>query len=125
MKYFCYNNVIIGTMLTPHLQSRFIEKVLTDRAGQQFRVLFLVTLVDGGVKAQFVSAHPIFEAAKIAGLPGRIVKMSSWPKLCLPAIKTATKAVETKIRSWTRVASPYYSSFDFFMSQPTRAPSLL
>ena len=46
-------------MLTPNLQSRFIEKVLTDRGGQQFRVLFLVSLVDGEVRGQIVSAQPV------------------------------------------------------------------
>jgi hypothetical protein len=118
-------------MLTPHLQSRFIEKVLTDRSGRQFRVLFLVSLVNGEVRGQIVSAQPIFEEVMAASLPGHVSKGrarhesadSPWTKLCLPAIKSATKAIDAKIRSWTRVASPYYSSFDFFMSQPTRAPS--
>jgi len=109
-------------MLTPNLQSRFIEKVLTDRAGQQFRVLFLVSLVDGEVRGQIVSAQPI-ETIKSARLPGRVSKGSPWTKLCLPAVKSITKIVDTKIRSWSRVASPYYSSLEFFMSQPTRAPS--
>lgn len=110
-------------MLTPHLQSRFIEKVLTDRFGQQFRVLFLVSLVNEEVHARIVSAQPIFEATKTAALPGRVSKMSSWTKLCLPCTKAAAKIIASRVRSWSRVASPYYSSLDFFMSQPTRAPS--
>src|ERR1035437_4158582 len=109
-------------MLTPNLQSRFIEKVLTDRNGQQFRVLFLVSLVDGEVRGQIISAQPIFEAVKAVGLPGRVYKGSPCTKLCLPCTKAATKIIESKVKSWSRVASPYYSSLEFFMSQPTRAP---
>jgi hypothetical protein len=110
-------------MLTPHLQSRFIEKVLTDRTGRQFRVLFLVSLVNGEVRGQIVSAQPIFEGVRVASLPGRVAKATSWSKLCLPCTKAAAKIIGSKVRSWTRVASPYYSSLEFFMSQPTRAPS--
>jgi hypothetical protein len=110
-------------MLTPHLQSRFIEKVLTDRTGQQFRVLFLVSLVNGEVRGQIVSAQPIFEGVRVASLPGRVYKVLPCTKLCLPCTKAAAKIIESKVRSWSRVASPYYSSLEFFMSQPTRAPS--
>jgi hypothetical protein len=110
-------------MLTPHLQSRFIEKILTDRNGQQFRVLFLVSLVNGEVRGQIVSAQPVFDEVKAAGLPGRVYKMASCTKLYLSCTKAAAKIIQTKIRSWSRVASPYYSSLEFFMSQPTRAPS--
>jgi hypothetical protein len=112
-------------MLTPHLQSRFIEKVLTDRSGQQFRVLFLVSLVNGEVRGQIISAQPIFETAKTAGLPGRVAKVAPWVNLCLPCTKAAAKIIESKVRPWSRVASPYYSSLEFFMSQPTRAPSFI
>jgi hypothetical protein len=110
-------------MLTPHLQSRFIEKVLTDRAGRQFRVLFLVSLINGEVRGQIISAQPIFEGVRAVSLPGRVVKMTSWTRLCLSCTKAAAKIIESKVKSWSRVASPYYSSLEFFMSQPTRAPS--
>jgi len=110
-------------MLTPHLQSRFIEKVLTDRSGRQFRVLFLVSLVNGEVRGQIVSAQPIFEGATAAALPGRVAKAMPWSTLCLPCTKAAAKIIASRIHSWSRVASPYYSSLEFFMSQPTRAPS--
>ena len=110
-------------MLTPNLQSRFIEKVLTDRAGQQYRVLFLVSLVNGEVRGQIVSAQPIYEDANVIRLPGRVAKAQSFVKLCLPCTKAAAKIISSSVRSWARVASPYYSSLEFFMSQPTRAPS--
>jgi len=110
-------------MLTPHLQSRFAEKILTDRTGRQFRVLFLVSLVDGEVRAQFVSAQPIFNATN-AALPGRVAKSTPWSKLCLPCTKAAAKIISSRVKSRSRVASPYFSSLEFFMSQPTRAPSL-
>jgi hypothetical protein len=110
-------------MLTPHLQSRFIEKVLTDRNGQQFRVLFLVSLINGEVRGQVVSAQPIYGQVKTVSLPSSVAKETSWSKLCLPCTKAAAKIIGSKIRPWTRVASPYYSSLEFFMSQPTRAPS--
>ena len=110
-------------MLTPHIQSRFLEKVLTDRNGRQYRVLFLVSLVNGEVRGQIVSAQPVFEEAKSIRLPGRTASAPSFVKLCLPAVKSAAKVTESRMSSWSRVASPYYSSLEFFMSQPTRAPS--
>ena len=109
-------------MLTPHLQSRFIEKVLTDRNGQQFRVLFLVSLVNGEVRGQIVSAQPIFETAKTPGFPGRVQGCISGKSL-FAVHKSRRKNHQSKVRTWSRVASPYYSSLEFFMSQPTRAPS--
>ena len=98
-------------MLTPYVQSKFVEKVFTDEAGRQFKLTFLVTLINGEVKARLVSATPVaqpFEPSEVA---------------CLPVV-ISNKEVETEfVPTFTPVASPYFSLDYLISSQPTRAPS--
>jgi len=106
-------------MLTPNLQSKFIEKILTDRDGRQFRVLFIVSLVEGEIRGQIVSAQPIGE--RIKNIESRIKSKNEI--LCLPCKKSDFAPILTSyFLLLTSFLSPY-SSLDFFMSQPTRAPS--
>ena len=99
-------------MLTPSLQSRFITKILTSASGEQFQVVFLVTLINGEVKAQVISAEPlikknIFNDSSVAYLP--------------EAHKKAP-ILFTYISSLKSIFFPFNSLF-FFNSQPTRAPA--
>lgn len=93
-------------MLTPHLRSQFVTKILTSPSGEQFRVVFLVAVVNGEVKAQVVSATPVKVAAN----------------LCLPLQKNSENFV-VSTNSQKETFSPYFNSLFFFNSQPTRAPS--
>ena len=99
-------------MLTPSLQSRFVTKILTSASGEQFRVLFLVTLINGEVKAQVISAEPlikknIFNNSSIAYLP-EVYKKTLFSFTYISPLKS--------------IFSPFNSLF-FFNSQPTRAPA--
>ncbi len=97
-------------MLTPHLRSQFVTKILTSASGEQFKVVFLVALVNGEVKAQVISAEPVSKAQAAA-------------PLCLPCVKNNEKFVNFK-KSPKATPSPFYNELFFFNSQPTRAPSL-
>ncbi len=95
-------------MLTPHLRSQFVTKVLTSPSGEKFQVVFLVGLVNGEMKAQVVSA----------------VSLTAAEPLCLPVKKSDQKLVTfSKSRKGT-FSTPFFNQFFFFNSQPTRAPSL-
>ncbi|MES3031219.1 MAG: hypothetical protein V4697_02295 [Patescibacteria group bacterium] len=92
-------------MLTPVLKSQFVTRIITNASGEQFKVVFLVTLVNGKPEAQIVSATSLSQ--KVYALPKPVVK---------------TKAVYTYQPSFSSIISPLNSLF-FFNSQPTRAPS--
>jgi hypothetical protein len=92
-------------MLTPLSRSQFVTKILTSATGEQFRVVFLVALINGEVKAQVVSATPIAQC--IHCLPEAAIKV--------PVSFTYTPTFIPKIL--------IFDSLEFFMSQPTRAPA--
>lgn len=105
-------------MLTTY-KPQFIEKIFTDQLGQQFRLTFLVTIVDGEYRGRLVSAEPI--SKKVDLLNGKV--SSSETPVCLPIICEQKEPDTAYTPSCKEVISPFNSLF-FFMSQPTRAPSL-
>lgn len=107
-------------MLTSY-KPQFIEKIFTDQLGQQFRLVFLVTNVDGEMKGRLVSAELV---SKKAGLLNGVenFNISYEAPVCLPIICEKVEADTTYISSCKKILSPFNELF-FFMSQPTRAPS--
>ena len=99
-------------MLTPSLQSRFVTKILTSASGEQFRVVFLVVLINGEVKAQVISAEPLIKK--------NIFNDSS--VAYLPETHKRTLVFFIYISPLKSIFSPFNSLF-FFNSQPTRAPA--
>ena len=93
-------------MLTPYSRSKFITKILTSANGEQFKVIFLVALIDGKVQAQVVSVEPIVVPSVI----------------CLPTISQKNPVTFAYAPASAPVVSPF-SPLLFFNSQPTRAPS--
>lgn len=104
--------VFIKAMLTPYVNSQFVEKVFTDRAGRQFRMVFLVALVNGEVKGRLVSVQPLAQESF----------KNTAEVICLPIICPKNETVTEYIAPTIPVVSPYNELF-FFTSQPTRAPS--
>ena len=102
-------------MLKPSIPSKFVERIITSQTGEQYRVLFQITLVNGEVKARVVSAELIAE--QISG----VSKKSE--VLCLPCISTPVIADTIYVSNFAPAVSPF-TSLLFFTSQPTRAPSL-
>jgi hypothetical protein len=101
-------------MLTTY-RPNFIEQIFTDLSGRQFRLVFLVSNVDGKLKGHLVSAEPVSAKARLRGSVEESVFL-------LPIVCPQTKTVTEYISSFTPIVSPYNELF-FFTSQPTRAPS--
>lgn len=93
-------------MLTPYLRSQFVTKILTSANGEQYKVVFLVALVNGEVKAQIISAEPMVKATPV----------------CLPKAVVKSPATFTYVAPTTPVVS-FFNELFFFNSQPTRAPA--
>lgn len=93
-------------MLSTHLRSQFVTKILTNATGEKFRVVFLVALVNGEVKAQVVSATPLTQPEAV----------------CLPKVHVKSPTTFTYTPTFSSKVSLFNSLF-FFTSQPTRAPS--
>jgi len=99
-------------MLTPYSHSKFITKTLTSIHGGEFRVVFLVSFVNGKMKAEVVSATPLpqsFAKPTVACLPSPIIK---------------NEVSFTYTPAFSSIISPY-TSFFFYTSQPTRAPAVV
>lgn len=95
-------------MITPYSQTKFVEKLITSRNGEVFKVVFCVSLVDGQIKATVVSATPVIEKAEVSLLP------------ILNKKQVSTFVKEIVLNDL--IVSPFFN-LEFFMSQPTRAPS--
>jgi hypothetical protein len=83
------------------------------------RVHFIVSEVDGRFKGHIIAVEPVEAISSINptnSVPARQVFL-----LAQPSEKSQAKKIVRAIPS-TAHFSPYFS-FEFFMSQPTRAPS--
>lgn len=98
-------------MLKPIQPSKFIERIITSQTGERYRVVFLVTLVNGEVKAKAISAKLISDSDFAPVV------------LALPGATTTVTGDTAYIFEYSPVVSPF-TSLLFFTSQPTRAPSL-
>ncbi len=96
------------TISNKQLQGIF-ERILKDKNGVLVRVQFTVVEVNGIFTPQIISATPLVSKVEEA--------------ICLPCVKDAKVIVEDVTPSFVSKISPYFT-LDFFMSQPTRAPSL-
>ncbi|HEY4511849.1 MAG TPA: hypothetical protein VJH55_03340 [Candidatus Paceibacterota bacterium] len=106
-------------MLLTQFQPKYVEKILTNEKGEQFRVVFLVAFVDGQIKAKIVSMERVGE--------GCTTQNSSFGDetskvLRLPELKKSEHQEFSYTPFFSDQVSPFYPLF-FFNSQPTRAPS--
>lgn len=104
-------------MLTPYSRSQFVEKTLTDVNGRQFRVVFLVSVVNGELKGRIISAKPV--AQNILALAGAV----SDAGFCLPCAKASKESETPYFASPAPFVSPYFDAELLLTAQPTRAPS--
>jgi hypothetical protein len=83
------------------------EKILRAKDGRLVRVHFVVSEMDGRFKGHIIAAEPVEPI-----------------QFFLPAQPSSQARAKNPVRAIPSTAhfSPYFS-FEFFMSQPTRAPS--
>ena len=96
---------------------QLIERIFTDQHGRQFRMVFMVAVVDGELKGKLVSVQPISAASH--KLNGAV----SSGTICLPISCSVKKAETIYVADFAPVVSPYVSLESLMTSQPTRAPS--
>lgn len=102
--------------------SQFMSRIFTDVNGRQFRLTFLVAVVNGELRGHLISAEPLPSSSPIEISLGSVSCAVNEP-FCLP-ISLAVKQPATEyVASFAPVASPYYSLEFLINSQPTRAPS--
>jgi hypothetical protein len=101
---------------------QFVSRIFTDLSGRQFRMTFLVAVVNGELKGQLVSVQPI--SVSHLQLTGETLNDLQTREgiVCLPIYCPKKKAETAYVPGFTPVISPYTELF-FFTSQPTRAPS--
>lgn len=98
-------------MLTIHsnqLNSTF-ERIVRDKNGVLFRIRFIIENIDGRPQPRIVSAEAL--------------KKTTEQVIFLPKEKVAKVIVEDRTPSFISFFSPF-ETLEFFMSQPTRAPSV-
>ena len=104
----------VSAASTPQL----IERIFTDKCGRQFKMIFLVAVVDGEIKGKLVSVQPLSQST--LKLKGNSVTSDI---ICLPIVCSDKKGDTIYASSFTPVVSPYVSLEFLMTSQPTRAPS--
>jgi hypothetical protein len=98
-------------------QPQLIERIFTDQHGRQFRMVFMVAVVNGELKGKLVSVQPISAAS--AKLHGTV----SSGVICLPAECAAKEGDTLYVQHVAPIVSPYTSTEFLINTQPTRAPS--
>lgn len=103
-------------MLIQYNQPKFVERIFVSKDGRQFKVVFLVAVVNGELKGQIVSVQLLSKA-----LTGEC-SQNSIP--CLPISSPSNKSKSEYVPYYAPFVSPF-SELLFFTSQPTRAPSFV
>lgn len=111
-------------MLTPLNQSQFISRIFSDATGRQFRLTFLVAIVNGKVRGHLISAEPVSRTNNQVSITNyQLTGAVSDGNFCLPIICNNKKPATTYVSSLKPIATPYFSLEFLINSQPTRAPA--
>ncbi|MFA6554159.1 MAG: hypothetical protein WCS89_01495 [Candidatus Paceibacterota bacterium] len=114
-------------MITPYSNSQFLSRIFTDAVGRQFRLTFLVAVVNGELKGRLVSAQPVSantnNQTPITNLQLTGSVCDSSNAFCLPIVFSNKKPATVYAPYFAPVVSPYFSLEFLINSQPTRAPS--
>jgi len=115
-------------MITPYSNSQFLSRIFTDANGRQFRLTFFVSVVNGELKGQLVSAQPVSVSRSVSDVTRQLTGSVSGNSgadasvFCLPIVCSEKKPATEYIPAYVPIVSPYTELY-FFTSQPTRAPS--
>jgi hypothetical protein len=113
-------------MLTPY-RPQFIEKILTDAYGREFRVTFAVSFVDGEVRGRIISAQPLHDGSGLALKGVRAERKTSVASTmpCLPVFFSNKASDTAYVPAYASTISHYFSLEFLINSQPTRAPAFV
>jgi hypothetical protein len=99
-------------MLQVKSQGKIVEKIVRTKTGEYVLAVFLVEDFGGEFKVRVISVKPIEKLA------GAIEKVK-----CLSGCSLKSPAVISYRHKYHSVVSPFFNNLEFFVSQPTRAPS--
>ena len=100
-------------MLTLKPQGKIVERIVRARTGQFVRAVFLVLESEGGLDVRLLSVCPIKKSGKANSF-----------SLCLRGNCLKSSPVISHRPRYIPTVSPFFNTLEFFVSQPTRAPSL-
>ena len=99
-------------MITLKPQGKIVEKMVRTKTGEYVWAVFLVVENNGEFKVRVLSVKPIDK------LVGAIEKAK-----CLKGCSLKSPAVISYRHKYFSLVSPFFNNLEFFVSQPTRAPS--
>lgn len=103
-------------MLAIKSQQKIVQKVLKAKNGEFVLATFFVVEQNGELQVRLLSVQPFGSSKKVVLETGSSV-------LCLPGECLKSPAVTFYRHNYHSVVSPFFNIFEFFVSQPTRAPS--
>ncbi|MES2087389.1 MAG: hypothetical protein V4467_00145 [Patescibacteria group bacterium] len=105
-------------MLAIKSQQKIVQRILTTKTGEQVRAMFLVVESDGEFKVHLLSVSPISSQKAIS------CKLSATSfSHCLSGNSLKSPAIISYKKAFYNAVSPFFNTLEFFVSQPTRAPS--
>jgi len=104
-------------MLEIKPQGKIIERIVRAKTGEFVLATFFVSEMNGELQVRLLSVKPISERFKIQDSRFRN------DKLCLSGECAKSPAVTAERHIYTEIVSPFFNALEFFVSQPTRAPS--
>ena len=107
-------------MLTLKPQGKIVERIVRARTGQFVRAVFLVLESEGGLDVRLLSVCPIKKSGKANSYKLQANSFS----LCLRGNCLKSSPVISHRPRYIPTVSPFFNTLEFFVSQPTRAPSL-
>ncbi len=109
-------------MLVTSRQNGIYEKVIRAKNGQLFRVHFTVVNEYGTLRGRVLSMEPILEIATKAVAVEHPSRAQTSRVLFFP-VSIEKDILELVEKSLESIDIRLFTPLDFFMSQPTRAPS--
>ena len=103
-------------MLAVKSQGKIVERILKTKVGEQVLATFFVVEENGELQIRLLSIRSI-ERFRIqdSGFKNGTI--------CLPGAGAKSPAVTAYRHNYFSVVSPFFNTLEFFVSQPTRAPS--
>ncbi len=107
-------------MLTLGSQKKIVQKVVKTKTGQFVLATFLVIEQNGQFSVRLLSVNPVEHSQASNDNKLKTTNLS----VCLPGISLKSPAVTFYRHNYHSIVSPLFDQLKFFISQPTRAPSM-
>jgi|GEM_PF-1459281 len=107
-------------MLEIKPQGKIIRRIVKTKTGEFVLATFYVVESESGLDVRLLSVKRVQKQARIENCK---LKIENYP-LYLTGKCPKFSSVISNHHNYSGVVSPFFNKFEFFVSQPTRAPSL-